>query len=82
MVSSLLVDTLKDPTCSLIELYDTCTSPDDFPALVSQHFSDIFKKVDAFQEVSFPIFLTYALSNSTRVLDTPVVCQEPSRSAL
>jgi len=51
MVSSLLVDALKDPTCSLLELYDPTTQLDAFPALVSSHFSQIFSSVDAFQEV-------------------------------
>jgi hypothetical protein len=51
MVSSLFVDTLKNPTSSLLDLYDTCNPDGDFPAVVSKYFSDIFEKPDAFQEV-------------------------------
>jgi len=63
MVSALLVDTLKDPTGSLLELFDTCASVDEFPSLVSRHFSEIFKKVDAFQEVFYTVYYGLPVSD-------------------
>jgi len=51
MVSSLLVDTLKNPTQSLLDLYAKTTPIDGFPAFVSRHFSDIFSRPDALQEI-------------------------------
>lgn len=62
MVSSLLVDTLQNPTRSLLELYDSSKSIDDFPSTVSRHFSDIFKTIDAFQEVSTLKYAVYLRS--------------------
>lgn len=50
MVSSLLIDTLQNPTRSIIELFDPAYPIDDFPARVNSHFTDIFKTLDAFQE--------------------------------
>lgn len=52
MVSSILVDTLSDPTRSLLELYDANQDIDNFPAKVAAHFADIFASKDAFSEVS------------------------------
>ncbi|KAJ7929359.1 putative alanine racemase-domain-containing protein [Mycena leptocephala] len=51
MVSSILVDTLSDPTRSLLELYDANQDIDNFPAKVAAHFADIFASKDAFSEI-------------------------------
>ncbi|KAJ7684781.1 hypothetical protein DFH06DRAFT_1027944, partial [Mycena polygramma] len=50
MVSSLLVDTILDPTRELLDLYDA-NHADDFPAKVAAHFADIFASKDAFSEI-------------------------------
>ena len=53
MVSSLLVEALSSPTDALLELYNVQTpdSLNDFPAVVTKHFSEVFKTKDAFREV-------------------------------
>src|SRR5882757_3006244 len=51
MVSSLLVDTLNNPTLALRELYDPSQEITTFPSTVSAHFSKVFESPDAFKEV-------------------------------
>lgn len=53
MVSSLLVEALSSPTEALLELYNaqSAETHNEFPAVVTKHFSDVFKAEDAFREV-------------------------------
>ncbi|KDQ60574.1 hypothetical protein JAAARDRAFT_31540 [Jaapia argillacea MUCL 33604] len=51
MVSSLLADALRDPTSSLSHLYPSTGDKSNFPALVSRHYSQIFKTQEAFEEI-------------------------------
>ena len=51
MVSSLLVDTLNDPTRALRDIYDPCEQINKFPITVSSYFSKVFESADAFKEV-------------------------------
>lgn len=51
MVSALRIDTLRDPTAALQELYAESQGADNFPRHVSNHFSRVFRTTDAFQEV-------------------------------
>jgi hypothetical protein len=73
MVSSLFVDALKNPTNSLLDIYDTCNPDDDFPALVSKYFSDVFEKPDAFQEVREAYAQSWIFTENSLV-DTSPVC--------
>ncbi|KAI0075471.1 hypothetical protein K474DRAFT_1664215 [Panus rudis PR-1116 ss-1] len=50
MVSSLLADALRDPTEQLQGLYASSSSV-DFPRVVSEHFSRVFKTAEAFKEI-------------------------------
>jgi hypothetical protein len=61
MVSSLFVDTLRDPTSTLLDLYDTCDTRHDFPAVVSKYFARIFERPDAYQEVCLMILMDRVL---------------------
>jgi hypothetical protein len=75
-MSSLLVDALKDPTRLLIEL-----SPpdDDFPARVTQYFSDIFKDADALLEASpGTCDVSKIFDRGTRIIDTYTGCIKPA----
>ncbi|KAI0928219.1 hypothetical protein AcW2_004299 [Taiwanofungus camphoratus] len=51
MVSALRIDTLRDPTAALQELYAESQGADNFPRHVSNHFSRVFRTTDAFQEI-------------------------------
>jgi hypothetical protein len=51
MVSSLLVDTVNNPTAELLELYTNSGSDPKFPQIATRHFSEIFSNRNALQEV-------------------------------
>src|SRR6267154_1384704 len=53
MVSSLLVESLSSPTDILLSFYNTYDHDaiNEFPKAVAKHFSDIFRKEEAFLEV-------------------------------
>ncbi|KAL6309164.1 mini-chromosome maintenance replisome factor-domain-containing protein [Sparassis latifolia] len=52
MVSAFRVDSLRDPTAALIELYDdSASTADNFPRLVSDHFAHVFCSQDAYHEI-------------------------------
>ncbi|OCH95277.1 hypothetical protein OBBRIDRAFT_767998 [Obba rivulosa] len=53
MVSALRVDALRDPTAALLQLFNESDGGrvENFPRLVSEHFSHIFRTLEAFQEI-------------------------------
>lgn len=52
MVSAYLADALRDPSSELQELFTSASSSaTDFPQLVANHFSRVFRTDDAFQQV-------------------------------
>ena len=57
MVSATLVDSLKDPSQELLRLYNIALSEgisEDFPTVVSTHFSSLFSDDDALDQVGPP----------------------------
>ena len=53
MVSAYRVDTLRNPTLALQDLYRECTreGTTNFPRLVSDHYAHVFRAPEAFNEV-------------------------------
>lgn len=51
MVSSILVDTLNNPTRALKTLFDPSIEIETFPSTVSSHFAQVFESISAFEEV-------------------------------
>ena len=51
MVSAYRVDALRDPTGELKELFADRSLRDNFPAAVATHFTRVFQRPDAFNEV-------------------------------
>ena len=53
MVTTRLVDTIRDPSRVIIDLYDEDRGSEaDFPAHVASHFAAVFHTQDAIQQVS------------------------------
>jgi hypothetical protein len=77
MVSSILVDAINNPSTALSELYQSAGQHADFPALVSSHFSNIFRSPGAFQQVwvSFRHLPSLLI---LLILDTVVERKKPS----
>ncbi|OBZ75868.1 Mini-chromosome maintenance complex-binding protein [Grifola frondosa] len=51
MVSARRLDTLRDPTAAVQELYQSSSTFDNFPRLVADHFSNVYQAHNAFQEI-------------------------------
>jgi hypothetical protein len=62
MVSSLLVDALRDPSGAIADLYTPVTNG-DFAAVVTKHFSEVFQTRTAFDQASrVPLYTIYDAS--------------------
>ena len=72
MVSSLLVESLSSPTDVLLSFYDTYDHDaiNDFPKAVAKHFSDIFRKKEAFLEVRPHVRLHLQANSQVINIDT------------
>ena len=72
MVSSLLVESLSSPTDVLLAFYDSYDHDaiNDFPMAVAKHFSDIFRKKDAFLEVRPNVCLHLQANSQVSNIDT------------